>query len=154
MTQVLFITPAEVRERTSLDNNVDDNKIINAIIFAQDLTIEPLLGTVMFDEMKQQVINGTLEDKYKQLIDYHIRKTLISTVLHKITLFLIYRFNNIGVQKNNTASMSGGAGKQATLSTDEIKELRNEVSEYVFQFHNGSIKILYLQSHYRQTVMV
>ena len=101
MKQVLFITPAEVRERTSLDYNVEDSKIINTIILAQDLTLEPLLGSVMFDEIKAQVIADTLTAEYITLIDYHISKVLTSAILHKISMFLIYRYNNTGVIKND-----------------------------------------------------
>jgi hypothetical protein len=124
MEVVLFITPAEVRERTSLDSNVDENKIINTIILAQDITLEPLLGSVMFDDIKAQVIADTLTAEYRTLIDQHMRKVLTSTILHKISMFLIYRYNNTGVVKNDI-------DKEAILSIPEIRTMRNEVEEYV-----------------------
>ena len=103
MKQVLFITPEEARERTNLDNNVDDSKIINTIILAQDMILEPLLGSVMFKEIKDQVIADTLESKYRTLIDEYARKVLTSTILHKIVFVLIYRFNNTGTSKTDGA---------------------------------------------------
>lgn len=124
MKQILLITPEEVRERTSLDSNVDDSKIINTIILAQDLTLEPLLGSVMFDEIKAQIIAGNLTSEYRTLIDHHCRKVLTSAILHKISMFLIYRYNNAGVIKNDIE-------KQMILSIPEIRTLRDEVSEYV-----------------------
>lgn len=123
MKQVLLITPEEVRERTSLDSNVEDDKIINTIILAQDLTLEPLLGSVMFDEIKEQIIANTLTDDYKTLIDYHCRKVLTSTVLDKIVVFLAYRQNNTGVVKNQIE-------KQQILTKEDIATLKGELSEF------------------------
>lgn len=128
MKQVLFITPEEAIERTSMDDNIDRNKIINTIIVAQDLVLEPLLGSVMFDEMKTQWITdreggAPIEDRYRTLIDYHCRKVLTSAILSKINLFLIYRYNNTGVVKNNV-------DKQELLTKEEIASMRGEVDEF------------------------
>ena len=123
MKQVLFLTPEEAIERTSMDDNIDRNKIINTIVIAQDLVLEPLLGSVMFDEMKKQVIDDNLTDAYKTLIDYHCRKVLTSAILSKINLFLIYRYNNTGVVKNNV-------DKQELLTKEEIASMRGEVDEF------------------------
>ncbi len=124
MKQVLLITPEEVRNRTSLDANIEDDKIINTIILVQDLTIESILGSVMFDEIKAQVIANNLDSKYTTLLDHHVRKVLISAILVRITLFLVYRFNNTGVVKNKT-------DKQEILSASELKTLRDEAQEPV-----------------------
>lgn len=123
MKQVLFITPEEAIERTSMDDNIDRNKIINTIIIAQDLVLEPLLGSVMFDDMKAQVIADTLTDDYRTLIDYHCRKVLTSAILSKVNMFLIYRHNNTGVVKNDI-------DKQALLTKEDINKLTGEVNEY------------------------
>lgn len=138
MKQVLLITPTEVRKRTSLDDNVDEDKIINTIILAQDIVIEPLLGTVMFDEIKEQIIDDTLTDEYRTLIDYYIRKVLNSTILHKISMFLIYRFNNTGVIKNDI-------DRQEILSVSEIRTMRNEIEEYVGEY--GSRLTAFLEAN-------
>jgi hypothetical protein len=127
MKVVLFITPDEVRKRTSLDSNVDDDKIINSMRLAQDLTLEPLLGSVMLDEIKAQVIAGTLTTAYSNLLDYYCRPVLIQAILNKISLFLVYRYNNTGVVKNNLDN-------EEILSTKDIVALRNEVQESVNEY--------------------
>ena len=123
MKQVLLITPEEAIERTSMDDNIDRNKIINTIIVAQDLTLEPLLGSVMFDEIKEQIIEDTLTDDYKTLLDYYCRKVLTSSILNKVNMFLIYRHNNTGVVKNEI-------DKQNVLSKTDIETLRGEIDEH------------------------
>ena len=125
MKEVLFITAEDVRDRTNLDSNIDDSKINNTMVLAQDMILEPILGTLMFDEIKTQVIEtGTLDDKYKTLIDEYARKVLLAAIQHKIVSVLIYRFNNTGTSKADI-------DKEQILSVKEIKELREEMKEYI-----------------------
>ena len=135
MKQVLLITPQEVRDRTNLDSNIDDSKIINTTILAQDMIVEPLLGSIMLGTIYDQIIADTLEDKYRLLLDYHVRKLLIAAVQHKIVTVLIYRFNNTGASKADI-------DKEQILSVKEIKELRTEMSEYIGTYGERITKYL------------
>jgi hypothetical protein len=135
MKQVLYITAQEIRDRTSLDSNVSDDKINNTMILVQDMILEPLLGSIMLDVINDQVIADTLEDKYKTLLDHHVRKLLLSAVQHKIVTVLIYRFNNTGTSKSDI-------DKEQILSVKEIKELRSEMSEYIGTYGERLTKFL------------
>jgi hypothetical protein len=139
MQEVLFITAQEVRDRTNLDSNIDDSKINNTMILAQDMILEPLLGATMLDVIKEQVITDTLEAKYRTLLDYHVRKVLISAIQHKIVTVLIYRFNNTGTSKSDI-------DKEMILSVKEIKDLRAEMGEYIGTYGERLTKFLQANS--------
>ena len=76
MADALFYTPAQVKEKTPLSKNIDDNYLTQVILLCQDLYIEPILGTTLYEEIKTAVIGSTLAGVNKTLVDDYIRPAL------------------------------------------------------------------------------
>ena len=51
MSEVIFVTPAEVAATTILGGNVDQSKYLVNLAFAQEFVILPLLGTELYDKI-------------------------------------------------------------------------------------------------------
>ena len=51
MAQVLFVSPADVIKRTGINGNVDRDQMIQFIKIAQDIHIQSILGTNLFNKI-------------------------------------------------------------------------------------------------------
>ena len=81
MTQTFLISEAKLREYTDIDNNIDTALIKNGIRESQDIELQRLLGTLLYDKMLTLVSGGTIGDagnsNYKTLLDDYIQNFLL-----------------------------------------------------------------------------
>ena len=54
-TTVLFVSPEDVIKNTNLDGNVDRNQIVQFIKLAQDIDVQNLLGTNLYNKFKTEI---------------------------------------------------------------------------------------------------
>jgi hypothetical protein len=89
MTTVQLISEAKIREFTDMNNNVDSKLISNAIREAQDIELQRLLGTLLYNKILSDVQSNTLTGAYKSLVDDWIQNFLLYATYY-ITLEYIY----------------------------------------------------------------
>jgi len=73
MAETLFITPAEIAATTILGGNVDTDKYVVNIVFAQLSVIEPLLGTELYEKIKTDFESESLSGLYETLFNDYIK---------------------------------------------------------------------------------
>jgi len=69
MAETLFITPSQMAATTIMGGNVDPDKYLVNIAFVQLNTIEPLLGSELYDKISSEFIADTLAGLYETLFD-------------------------------------------------------------------------------------
>ena len=71
MTNTLFISETKLKSFTDINNNVDDELIKNAVRESQDIEIHRRLGTQLYTQLRDGIINNTLTaDETTFLNDY------------------------------------------------------------------------------------
>jgi hypothetical protein len=104
MATLLFISPTELASTTILGGNVDIDKYTFTIEQTQIMTIEPLLGTDLFDKIVTLVTAGTIADAGNELYN-----TLYTEYIKPITKYQSmaeyieissYTLDNAGLIKN------------------------------------------------------
>lgn len=73
-TEVLLVSPTFLKRVTQLNSSVDEDYIIPAVILAQDLHIQPLLGTKLLKAIQTKVSADNLTGVYATLVDLYVRK--------------------------------------------------------------------------------
>jgi len=76
----LFVNRNDIIKNTPLQGSIDADALLPYIRTAQDKYLKNLLGTVLFEYLQAQIIAGTvdtLSPYYQDLIDNHIKTTLI-----------------------------------------------------------------------------
>ncbi len=63
---ILLISETILKERTKLHSNVDPKLLFPDIKVAQDMYIEPLLGTALYNKILDDINAGTLTGAYKK----------------------------------------------------------------------------------------
>lgn len=103
MNNVLFISEKTIKENSLVSNNVDGKYIQNAIKTAQDISLQPIIGSKMFRKLTQMIQDNALTELYSNLLTEYIQPILVNSVMSDLVLQLTYKFRNMGsVQTTDT----------------------------------------------------
>jgi hypothetical protein len=64
MKHILFISEQKLRERTQINESVDDKLITSAVLDAQDMDLKPIIGSILFDKLANGIIAQTISGNY------------------------------------------------------------------------------------------
>lgn len=104
MSNVFLISEAHIKENSIINNNVDSCYILPAIQTAQDIGIQPIIGTKLYNKIMSLVEEGTITGAtdYKVLLDDYIQPYLLNKVVADVQLPLQFKLRNQGVVQNAT----------------------------------------------------
>ena len=77
MTNVFIISEANLRQFTDINNNVDSELLKNAIREAQDIELQRVLGTKLYNKILDDIKNNTLSGNYETLVLDWIQNVLL-----------------------------------------------------------------------------
>ena len=77
MTTTLIISEEKLREFTDINDNLDSKLLVNAVREAQDIYLQRLTGTSLYEYILNQIDANTLSGDYKTLVDNFIQPYLI-----------------------------------------------------------------------------
>lgn len=99
MAQVYLISEKTLKENSVINNNVDGMYLLPAIMDAQNMGLQPLIGTKLYRKLCDLVEDGSItgETDYKLLLDDYITPYLINKVTADIQIPLAYKVRNQGV---------------------------------------------------------
>jgi len=122
MSKVKFISVKYLKENTTIEDNVDDNKLTPFIYKSQDIHIQQALGSAFYTHLKDAIINNSLTSDEEILLRDYIQPCLSEFVLYEAMPFLNFKMTNKAVSQENS--------EFSTSSTlDDIKYLRQSVRD-------------------------
>lgn len=132
MRNTLLVNINRLKKDSYIDVNVDDNTIRVAALAIQDIIIERVTGTCLFDILSDMVCSGAINNPcnsvYKELLDSYLFPIFSYGILSEINIPLSLKTRNAGVIRNNDDSLT-------QTSLDDIKYLnqlyRNKADFYI-----------------------
>ena len=118
MAELLLITIDDIKKLTAVSGNVDVDKILPFIKAAQDIHLQPLLGTALFEKLKTDAAAGLLAGDYETLVDDFIKPFLVQYALVDFLPFNAYEITNAGIQKPQSDNATA-------IDKDELNNLIN-----------------------------
>jgi hypothetical protein len=103
----LFISPDDLVKRTAINGNVDRDQMVQFIKIAQDLHIQALVGTALYNKLKSDVLASTLTGNYETLMTDYVQDVLVHYAMVEILPFLAYKVSNGGVFKKQSENSEG-----------------------------------------------
>lgn len=114
---------ADYYKRNSVVNlNVDEELIHPQIIKAQNLNIERVLGTNLFDVLLSEVSAGTVSARMVSLLEDYIQPALVEWVTYSGLLYFNYKITNKAVVKKSSDNSEAS-------SLNEVNFLRQSVRD-------------------------
>lgn len=113
----LFISAANVKNLGVLEDNVDVKLINNTTIMVQDMDLQYLLGTDLYNEIADQINNNTLTALNTTLLNEYITNYLVCAVTADIAVTMNYRYAN-------KAIITANSDNQQPVSSPELELIR------------------------------
>ena len=98
MANVLFISETFLKQNTQVSDNVDVKYIRESILWAQDSEIQKILGSTLYNKIKDDIEGSTLAGVYKTLVDDYIQVCLKHYVTAECLAMDHYKITNKGLQ--------------------------------------------------------
>jgi len=102
MATALFISRTDLVRNSILDGNVDTDKFIQFIKLGQEIDIQNLLGTDLYNRISTDIENSTLSGDYLALVSDYIQPTLIWFAQVNYIPFAAYTIAKGGVYKHSS----------------------------------------------------
>ena len=128
MATALFINRTDLVKNSILDGNVDTDKFIQFIKVAQQIDIQNLLGTDLYNKISADITSGAgggtgLTGNYLILVNTYVQPTLIWFAQMNYIPFAAYSIKNGGVFK-------GSSETAETVNKNEVDYLVDKAREY------------------------
>ena len=129
MATALFITRNDIIKNSPLQGAIDADALLPFMNTAQVKYIKNLIGTVLYDYLQAQIIAGTvgsLPVAYQDLLDDHIKPTLIWYTCVEYIPFSSIQFKSNGAVKQNSEQ----ATAPSKLEIDYLKQQAQTNADY------------------------
>ncbi len=132
MTTTLFISENFIRTYGGLETNLDTAFINNAIREAQDIKIQQLTGTLLYNKLIALVDAGTMDDAansyYKTLMNNYIQNALIYASLY-------YIYDDIYVRPRNNGLLVADGGTESSSVDRSMYQVKKQTAENKYKFY-------------------
>jgi len=152
MAYALFINRNDIIKNTPLQGAIDADALLPFCRTAQDKYLKNLLGTVLFGYLQTQILAntvGTLSAYYQDLLDDHIKNTLIWYACVEYIPFSSVQFKSNGAVKQQ--SEQGIAPTKGEIDYLLTKALNN-ADYYALRLQNYLIAYSQFIPQYNQSV--
>ena len=123
MAIALFINRTDLVKNSILDGNVDTDKFIQFIKIAQQIDIQNLLGTDLYNKISSDIVNNSLSGNYLNLVNDYIQPMLIWFAQVNYIPFAAYQIKNVGIYKHTSETAE-------TVDKNEVDYLVTKAREY------------------------
>jgi len=137
MTQTFLISEAKLREFTDIDNNVDTALIKNGIRESQDIELQRLLGTLLYNQMLSLVENGDISTS-----NYAAYKTLLDSYIQNFLLYAAYFYilDSIYLRSRNNGLITPNGGENSDVASQTLYNLKRQSTKNKMEFYAQKLR--------------
>jgi len=128
MTDVFIISEENLRQFTDINNNVDSKLLKNAVREAQDIDIQRLLGTKLYEAILLKIKTNTLTGDYQTLVLDYVQNALLY-------LSYYYALEDIYIRPRNNGLLSPTGGENSEKVDGTFYNRKRQSVENKSQFY-------------------
>jgi hypothetical protein len=122
MAQILLISPDYIYQNTDVNTSVEAAKMTPYIRLAQDMWIEPLLGTKLMNKIKDDSDDGTIAGNYLTLRNDYLRPALVWFTYQEMLPSLNYKIDNGSIAQHNSENTSAVGMTEMNRRIEDAKK--------------------------------
>lgn len=126
MPEVLLINRDDIMRISALKGNLDEDKILPHIKTAQDIHIQPVIGTKLLEKLKTLVEANELDaagnENYKELVYVYLTPTEVFYTLWDAMPFLQYEIANGGVFQHLSENSNPPSDETVQMLVQKFKD--------------------------------
>jgi hypothetical protein len=131
---VLFISENKLKENSFINENVDDKLLRTTIIQVQDMQVHPLLGSGLYNELKDQITNNNVSTDNRTLLQDYVQPVIIWWVMADGTIPLTYKFMNKSVVKKNSENSQSAELEELITVANNFKNKAEFYTKRLIKF--------------------
>lgn len=119
---ILFISPSLLKSRTAISSSIDDDILKAQIKLAQDIYIQPALGSTLYLRLQTGIDDSGLTPNEKVLINTYITDSLIWYTMSLLPFALGYQVFAKGVLQKTSEESNAPARADLELISSQHKQ--------------------------------
>jgi len=136
MAEALLISKLDVIKYTSIDGNIDYDKLLPHIKVAQDIWIQQYTGTDLLNKIKSDIIADTLSGDYLSLITNYLKPMLVHYSMVEYLPFASYQISNQGVYQKEVESSQSVNYEDVLSLTEKYKKRAEHYAQRFIDYIN------------------
>ena len=100
MNKTLLTNEQFIREAGNLSDNIQPKFLLPAIRETQEIDLQGVLGTTLYQTLIDKVEQGTISGKYKELLD-RAQYFILYSVITKLIYIANFKIDNLGAYQTN-----------------------------------------------------
>ena len=134
MATALFINRTDLVKNSIIDGNVDTDKFIQFIKVAQQIDIQNLLGTDLYNKIGADIASGAgggagLSGNYLTLVNSYVQPTLIWFAQMNYIPFAAYQIKNGGVFKHSSETAQNVDKNEVDFLLEKERQIAQHYTE-------------------------
>lgn len=138
--KVLIITAEYFKRNTVVNLNVDAELIHPVITKAQNMNIERVLGTNLFNTVLSQIESGSVEARIKTLIEDYIQVALVEWVTYHGFLYFNYKVTNKAVSKKSSENSEPSELNEVNYLRQNVRDDAEYYSDRITKFLKANLE--------------
>jgi hypothetical protein len=136
---ILFISGQSIKDRTGISHAVDPKQLAPVIKLAQDMFLQPALGSGLYGRLQDGIDADDLTDEEQTLMDDYIMDVMVWATLSELPLPLSYQFFAKG-------NLQKGAEESSSPSRNDLDYISGYYKDRAEFYKQRLIK--YLKTNY------
>lgn len=120
MSIVYLISAQYIKDRSIINENVDNKYLNSTIVMCQDINLQQLLGSDLYNEIKTQVTASTLTAANTTLLNNYILPYLLNLVQAEIVIPATFKITNQSVVTKNSEVGSSVDARQLQMLKGQL----------------------------------
>lgn len=134
MPEVIFISETKLKQFTALDWNVRVEQLVPYIITAQDIYLQPVLGTRFYTGLKSRIAAATRTQEEIDLCNDYIAPMILHFALYSAIPFLKYKLVQKGVLSPESETSKTATFEEMRFIQQNVKDTAEFYQQRLVQF--------------------
>lgn len=132
MTDTLLLSWTKLKQYSDINDSVDPDLLKNNIRLAQDIELQRIIGTLLYDKLIDLVKNGTIDDSgnavYKTLLNDYVQNMLLYAAYYE-TLESIY------IRPRNNGLLTPQGGENSINVDRQVYDMKRQSVRNKMEFY-------------------
>jgi len=134
--EALLIARTDIAKYTSLDGNIDYDKILPFVKTAQDIWIQQYTGTNLLVKIKNDILNDTLTGNYLSIVNTFLKPMLIHFTMVEYLPFASFQISNQGVNQRTVENGQVATQENIQYLTEKYKRIAENYAQRFIDYMN------------------
>lgn len=130
--QVIFVSEEKIKAYTQMHENVQVQDVVPSVLMAQDIYLQPMLGTKFYNSLKTKILAGTLNPDETVLVSEYVAPYMMNWGFAMALPWLKYKVVDKGI-------LSGTSETASQTTKEELEFLISKV-ESTAQFYGQRLR--------------